>query len=89
MTLYLYKIGSTTPALTIENVQSYTNNRVEAIQDGNPITYAPLADGFELSSKPDCSETLRASYLEAPTQLDRIESQITYTAMMTNTLMEG
>lgn len=88
MTLYLYKIGSTTPLFTIENVQSYTNNKVEAIQDGNPITYAPLADGFELSSKPDCSETLRADYIETPTQLDRIESQIAYTAMMTNTLME-
>ena len=25
----------------------------------------------------------------APTQIDRIESQITYTAMMTDTLMEG
>ena len=25
----------------------------------------------------------------APTQLDRIEAQTTYTAMMTNTLMEG
>ena len=25
----------------------------------------------------------------APTQLDRIESQITYTAMMTDTLLEG
>ena len=25
----------------------------------------------------------------APTQLDRIESQVTYTAMMTDTLLEG
>lgn len=26
---------------------------------------------------------------EAPTQLDKIEAQVTYTAMMTNTLLEG
>lgn len=70
--LYLYKIGTTTPVLTIKNVTSYTDNSVEGEGspdlDGEPsghCTYSPLAEGYELSSKPDCSETLRAAYREA------------------------
>lgn len=72
MDLYLYKIGTTTPVLTIKNVTSYTDNSVEGEGspdlDGEPsghCTYSPLAKGYELSSKPDCSETLRAAYREA------------------------
>lgn len=84
MTLYLYKIGTSAPVLTIENVQSYTADSVTAA-DG--AVYAPLAEGYELSGKADCSETLRADWRAKPTQLDRIESQVTYTAMMTDTLM--
>ena len=84
MTLYLYKTGTGTPVLTIENAQSYTADSV-TVADGT--VYAPLAEGYELSSKTDCSETLRADYRAKPTQLDRIESQVTYTAMMTDTLM--
>ena len=50
----------------------YTDNSVEGEGspdlDGEPsdhCTYSPLAEGYELSSKPDCSETLRAAYREA------------------------
>lgn len=90
MTLYLYKIGSRSLVLTIENVQGYTADSVTAKNaEGNPIVYSPLAADCELSSKADCSETLRADWRKSPTQLDRIEAQTTYTAMMTDTLMEG
>ena len=84
LTLYLYKIGTNVSVLTVENAQSYTADSV-TVADGT--VYAPLAEGYELSSKTDCSETLRADYRAKPTQLDRIESQVTYTAMMTDTLM--
>lgn len=90
MTLYLYRIGTEVPILTIENVQNYTADSVTARNaEGNPIVYSPLAADCELSSKADCSETLRADWRKSPTQLDRIEAQTTYTAMMTDTLMEG
>ena len=66
MTLYVYKIGTDTPALTVENAQSYTADSILAA-DG--AVYAPLAEGYELSGRADCSQTLRANYRTAhPTQ---------------------
>lgn len=66
MTLYLYKIGSSSLVLTIENVQGYTAERVTALDEaGNAVVYAPLAEDCELSSKADCSETLRADWRAA------------------------
>lgn len=63
MTLYLYRIGASTPALSIENVQSYTAESVSALdEEGNAVLYAPLAEDCELSSKQDCSEALRANW---------------------------
>jgi len=59
MTLYLYKIGESVPAITIENVAAYTADSVTTADGG---IYAPLAEGYELSSLPDCSETLRADW---------------------------
>ena len=59
MNLYLYKIGTNVPALTIEDVASYTDNEVRAA-DGT--IYSPLAEDCELSGLPDCSETLRADW---------------------------
>ena len=59
MDLYLYKTGTTVPVLTIENVVSYTDNRAET-EDG--AVYGPFAEGCELSSLEDCSETLRAKW---------------------------
>ena len=65
MTLYLYRIGTEVPILTIENVQGYTAERVTALDEaGNAVVYAPLAEDCELSSKADCSETLRAAWRE-------------------------
>ena len=34
-------------------------------------------------------EEIEVETVATPTQLDRIEAQVTYTAMMTDTLMEG
>lgn len=59
MNLYLYKIGANVPVLTIEDVTSYTDNEVRTA-DGS--VYSPLAEDCELSSKPDCSEALRADW---------------------------
>ena len=75
MTLYLYRIGTEVPVLTIENVQNYTADSVTAKNaEGNPIAYSPLAADCELSSKADCSETLRAAWREAnPDGETRIE----------------
>ena len=71
MILYLYKIGTDTPVLTVENAQSYTADGILAA-DG--AVYAPLAEDYELSGKADCSETLRAEYRAAhPTQETRLE----------------
>lgn len=65
MTLYLYKIGTNVPVLTIENVQCYTADSVTALEtDGSTVTYAPLAEDCELSGKADCTETLRAAWRE-------------------------
>lgn len=75
MTLYLYKTGTGTPVLTIENAQSYTADSVTAM-DGT--VYAPLAEDCELSGKADCSETLRADYRAAnpddKTRMDELET---------------
>ena len=71
MTLYVYKLGTNTPVLTIENARSYKADSVTA-SDG--AIYRPLAEGFELSGKADCSETLRVNYRAAhPTQETRLE----------------
>lgn len=59
MTLYLYKTGMNTPALTIENAVSYTADK--AVTEEGAV-YGPFAEDCELSSKPDCSEALRARW---------------------------
>ena len=65
MTLYLYRIGTGVPVVTINHVKCYTAERVEAADgNGNIITYSPLAEDCELSGKADCSETLRADWRE-------------------------
>ena len=44
------------------------------------VVYAPLAEDCELSSKPDCSEALRAAWREAnpdgKTRLDELEELV-------------
>ena len=81
MTLYLYKIGSSSLVLTIENVQGYTAERVTALDEaGNAVVYAPLVEDCELSSRADCSETLRAAWREVnpdgETRLDELEELV-------------
>ena len=80
MTLYFYKIGMDTPVLPVENARSYTADSILAA-DG--AVYAPLAEGYELSGKADCSETLRADYRAAhPTQETRLEELETLVAAL-------
>lgn len=62
MNLYLYKTGEHTPVLTIENVVSYTDN--QAVTEEGSV-YGSFDPDCELSSKPDCSETLRADWRRA------------------------
>ena len=62
MTLYLYKIGTSVPVLTIEDAVSYTDNEIRTA-DGT--VYSPLADDVELSLTPDCAGTLRADWRAA------------------------
>ena len=59
MTLYLYKVGNGIPDVAIENVASFTADMVLTSDGG---IYSPLAEGWELSSLPDCSEALRADW---------------------------
>lgn len=71
MDLYLYKAGTDSPALTIGNAVSYTAGKV-VTEEG--AVYGPFAEDCELSSKPDCSETLRARYrAEHPSAEERVE----------------
>ena len=80
MILYLYKLGTNTPTLTIENARSYTADSVTA-EDG--AVSRPLAEEYELSGKADCSETLRADYRAVhPTQETRLEELETLVAAL-------
>lgn len=74
MTLYLYRIGDTVPCLTIEHAVSYTDAEVTAVINDETVVYAPLAEDCELSTKQNCSETLRADWRSAhPSVQLRIE----------------
>lgn len=78
MTLYVYKIGTNIPVLTVENAQSYTADSVTAA-DG--AIYRPLADDCELSGKADCSEdsagpNYRAAHPTQETRLDELEELV-------------
>ena len=80
MILYLYKLGTNTPALTIKNARSYT---ADSVTDEDGAVYRPLAEGYELSGKAGCSETLRADYRAAhPTQDTRLEEVETLVAAL-------
>ena len=71
MTLYLYKTGTGVPALTIENAVSYTDSQAVT---GDGTVYGPFDPDCELSTKPDCSETLRAQWREThPSPEERVE----------------
>lgn len=71
MTLYLYKIGTATPLMTMKEVAAYTADSAE-LSDGT--IYGPFAENCELSGRADCSETLRADWRDAhPSEQTRIE----------------
>lgn len=74
MELYLYDTGSKAVLLELEDVASYTDNQV-VMEDG--AVYSPLAENCELSSLPDCSETLRADWRQnnpsAETRIEELE----------------
>lgn len=87
MTLYLYKIGTNIPELAIENAVSYTADKV-VTEDGT--VYTPFAEDVELSSKPDCSEALRAKYrTEHPSVELRMEALESVSAIAFVTLSEA
>lgn len=80
MNLYLYRLGENVPILKIEDVTDYTEDTVTTKTGG---TYGPLAEGYELSGKADCSETLRADYRAAhPTQETQLEELETLVAAL-------
>lgn len=84
MTLYLYKTGTEVPALTIENAVAYTAGQA-VTEDGT--VYGPFAEDCELSSKPDCSEALRAKWrMEHPSAEERVEE---LEALMADLLFGG
>ena len=59
----------------------------EAVMDGEKVLI-PAYTQLEVVSATD-GEVIEVETVASPTQLDRIEAQVTYTAMMTNTMMEG
>ena len=59
----------------------------EAVKDGEKVLI-PAFTRLEVVSAEN-GEEIEVETVASPTQLDRIEAQVTYTAMMTDTLMEG
>lgn len=59
----------------------------EAVMDGEKVLI-PAYTQIEVVSATD-GEVIEVEPVVLPTQLDRIEAQVTYTAMMTDTMMEG
>lgn len=58
----------------------------EAVMDGEKVLF-PAFTRLEVVSATE-GEVIEVETVVAPTQLDRVEAQATYTAMMTDTLME-
>lgn len=59
----------------------------EAVLDGEKVLI-PAFTRLEVVSAEN-GEEIEVEMVATPTQLDRIEAQVTYTAMMTDTMMEG
>ena len=59
----------------------------EAVMDGKKVLI-PAFTRLEVVSAEN-GEEIKVETVASPTQLDRIEAQVTYTAMMTDTMMEG
>ena len=69
-------------SVTFEKYASVDAVIVEALPDGDISNYRYVNGGFVYDPVPEPVVD------ETPTQLDRIEAQVTYTAMMTDTLLE-
>ena len=59
----------------------------EAVMDGEKVLI-PAFTRLEVVSAEN-GEEIKVETVASPTQMDRIEAQVTYTAMMTDTMMEG
>ena len=59
----------------------------EAVMDGEKVLI-PAFTRLEVVSAEN-GEEIEVETVASPTQIDRIEAQVTYTAMMTDTMMEG
>lgn len=59
----------------------------EAVMDKEKVLI-PAFTRLEVVSATE-GEVIEVEAVASPTQLDRIEAQVTYTAMMTDTMMEG
>lgn len=59
----------------------------EAVMDGKKVLF-PAFTRLEVVSAQN-GEEIPVEPIYVPTQLDRVEAQATYTAMMTDTLVEG
>lgn len=59
----------------------------EAVMDGEKVLI-PAFTRLEVVSAEN-GEEIEVETVASPTQLDRIEAQVTYTAMMTDTMMGG
>ncbi|MBR5306684.1 MAG: hypothetical protein IKU47_07165 [Oscillospiraceae bacterium] len=82
------------------NIDKETNRILSAcvvLEEGN-YEGMPIVDSFPEGSVADYlyidgeyvhSPLPEPEIVEAPTQLDRIEAQVTYTAMMTDTMLES
>ncbi|MBE6995181.1 MAG: hypothetical protein E7429_00380 [Ruminococcaceae bacterium] len=69
MNLYLYNTETRQVVTEMQDVLSYTDSRVVTANG----VFAPLAPWTELSSRADCSETLRADWKnENPSPADRM-----------------
>lgn len=82
MTLYLYETETKKCLLEIRDVCSYSANEVVSAHG----VYGPFSDSVELSSKADCSETLRADWQAANPD---IESRTAALESAVLTLMMG
>lgn len=82
--MYALNLSETGRILSATYAQYASPNavKVEHLPEGDITEYRYL-DGEFVYDPPDAVETV-----EAPSQLDRIEAQVTYTAMMTDTLLE-
>ena len=69
-------------SVTFDKYAPDTHPRVEELPEGNIADYLYVDGEFVHDPLPE------PEVVEEPTQMDRIEAQVTYTAMMTDTLLE-